>query len=772
MRRRREYWQFRPLRLISVAIFAFAFSGPVFAQALGPFFGIDEYEEEETERPQLLPDNFFDSVPRAALGDIAVEADNLVFDADANMVFATGNVQLSYDGYLATADRAEYDRSSGGLVLIGNAVVRDPDEVIYLGDRIRVTGDFRDAFVNALRMQTQDGALITADQAEYRDQMVALLDNGSYAPCGLCIDEKGNQIGWRVRATKIVLNREEKTLYLEQPTLELVGQPIATLPFYWLPDPTDPRSPGFRLPRTQFNENYGAAVYVPYFYPVGPDTDLWLTPMLMSRQGFLLDAELTHRFERGEAAVRAAGTYQLDRSAFVGEVGDRDWRGAIQVSGDFTPTDEWAAGWSYLAFSDPAFTGDYDLDGFDDINDVYVQHLSDATFFDARIQEFVQTGQATQAQQDRQGRTIPVLQFDHVLELDDDWGRILLSGDLIGVNRLMDHTQTRNGVPYVHGYAGNKFHGTVQAGWDNQFIVPGGVAVTPYLGLRADAASYDGGSALMPFATTLFSATPIAAIDVRFPLIGTDGVSTYLFEPIAQLVYRGNTNSLPGITNDNAQGFVFEDSNLFSFNRFSGSDRQETGLRANIGGQFVANFADGSWLRLIGGQSYHLAGVNAFSVFDHEQVGNGSGLSNTNSYIVAGAAAGFGPMLQVGGKIEIDPATATVARGLAEAELDIHRFTLETNYIYRARQPTRGDKSDTHLVAAEVGVPFADYWTATAGVKYNFVANNWTSLSTSVHYDDEFLRYGASYEAKQNLNTSQIEHFFGVDFLLSTAEDQ
>ena len=73
---------------------------------------------------------------------------------------------------------------------------------------------------------------------------------------------------------------------------------------------------------------------------------------------------------------------------------------------------------------------------------------------------------------------------------------------------------------------------------------------------------------------------------MRWPLIAFNNGNSHLFEPIAQLVYRGGTETLPGITNDNAQSFVLDDTNIFSYNRFSGTDRQEAnGLRVNIGGR-------------------------------------------------------------------------------------------------------------------------------------------------------------------------------------------
>lgn len=761
---------FTRLYMASVAV-VLALSSPGFGQALGPLFGIDDQEDTHPARIQLLPDDFFSNFPTSQADNIAVEADTLLFDADANQVTARGDVQVSYNGYLASADRIIYDRETGDLTLVGNAVVRDPEQVVYTGNRIEISGDFKRAYVAALEMQTPNGALITAEEVDFRAEVETILINGGYAPCGFCIDSKGRKIGWSVSSTKLVQNDEEKTLYLERPQLELLGMPVASIPYITLYDIKNRRAEGFRTPQYDEGDVFGYRLGLPYFKPLGEYTDLWLTPMLMSTQYFMLDSELIHRFSTGYTSLRAAGLYQFDRSVVAGEVGDRDWRGAIQTSGQFIPIENWTAGWSYLAFTDPAFIGNYALVGFDSTDDVYAQHLSSNTFFDARLQEFRILGNVTQATQQKHGRTLPLVQFNQTHELDNDWGQIAIDGRLIGVNRELDATGSINGVPYTYGYEGNKFHGTLEALWSKQLIVPGGLVITPYLGARLDAASYDGGSPLNSTASTLFSATPIAALDVRFPILGIDGNSTHLLEPIAQLVYRGSSTTLPGITNDNAHGFIFEDSNLFSFNRFSGTDRQETGLRANIGGQYMANFEDGSWLRLIGGQSYHLAGVNSFSIFDHGQVGNLSGLENASSHLVGGGQMSFGPGVDLGAKVEYDPATNTIIRGAVAVEAAVYDFTLSSDYFYLAAKPARGWLTDTHTLKAALGYTFEDYWTISTSLNWNLVQNNWTSASLGLNYDDKYLAYGAKYTATQNISTSNIEHAFTVSYALRGLTD-
>ena len=101
------------------------------------------------------------------------------------------------------------------------------------------------------------------------------------------------------------------------------------------------------------------------------------------------------------------------------------------------------------------------------------------------------------------------------------------------------------------------------------------------------------------------------------------------------------------------------------YNRFSGIDRQETGLRANVGVHYAGNFADGSWIDAIAGQSFHLLGVNALGVPDAAQIGTSTGLGSTASYIVASVRGGFSNGVNLGGKIQVDPAGPRVTRAAA-----------------------------------------------------------------------------------------------------------
>lgn len=323
-----------------------------------------------------------------------------------------------------------------------------------------------------------------------------MLTDASYSPCGCssCIDQKGNCIGWKVKAAKLVQNNETKVVDLEQPSLEVLGVPVAWLPWLWLPDPTSKRSTGFQLPSVDYKAELGGRLRVPYFIGIGEDTDILLAPQLMTRQGFLMAASWQQCFDYGSFSIEASGLYQLDPGAFAGSVGDRDWRGAVESYGHFQVTPDWSVGWNYTTFTDAAYLGDYDFNNAGRVvNEVYATHLSDDFFVDVRMQEFKLLGNVSDATQNQQALAIPNARSSNHFDLGPN-GQIRLDGSFLGVMRGENSYATYGTVPYIFGYEGQKFHGTAEASWQYQYVLPGGVVATPYLGIRGDVANYDDGT--------------------------------------------------------------------------------------------------------------------------------------------------------------------------------------------------------------------------------------------------------------------------------------
>ena len=130
----------------------------------------------------------------------------------------------------------------------------------------------------------------------------------------------------------------------------------------------------------------------------------------------------------------------------------------------------------------------------------------------------------------------------------------------------------------------------------------------------------------------LFRVMPAVGVEYRFPFIGSIGTSgQQILEPIAQVIARPNETRIGRLPNEDAQSLVFDDTSLFDWDKFSGYDRVEGGVRANIGVQYTVTGADDFYANVLFGQSYQLAGRNSFRQPDLANVGLDSGLDTRAS---------------------------------------------------------------------------------------------------------------------------------------------
>src|SRR6185295_14120446 len=158
-----------------------------------------------------------------------------------------------------------------------------------------------------------------------------------------------------------------------------------------------------------------------------------------------------------------------------------------------------------------------------------------------------------------------------------------------------------------------------------------------FASLRGDAFGLDpqdpAPDALTPDASA-FRGMPSVGVEWSLPVMAIMGSSTQVFEPMAQLIVRPDETLAGQLPNEDAQSLVFDDSDLFSRDKFSGYDRIEGGTRLNAGLHYVGTFGNGASVDGLFGQSYHLAGENPFAQPDIADTGNFSGLeTDISDYI-------------------------------------------------------------------------------------------------------------------------------------------
>jgi LPS-assembly protein len=563
-----------------------------------------------------------------------VEADQVVYDNDADTVTALGRVQIYYKGNVLAARKVIYRRADKRMTAEGDVRLVDKDGNVMTSPKLDVTEGFAEGFVESMRVETIDRSRFAAESATRSGGDVTVFEKGVYSACQTCVNEPAKPPFWQIKSAKIIHKQKEKTVYYEDARLEMLGVPVAWVPFFQHPDPSETHKTGFLMPRVINSSKLGLGVQVPFFWAPTSDWDATLAPVALSRQGVLVDLEVRHAFEAGTVTVRAFGISQADPSAFKYTSGDRDRRGALTSTAKFTINDNWKWGWDATVVSDRRFLKDYHISPFTSdrsISTVFLTGEGLRNYFDARLYRFsvfnddlgydkygnrLLFGSGTELQS-KQPVTHPVVDYDVVGEHPVAGGEISAHLNLTSLTRDKSDIDTYG---RVLGIAGTFTRVSGMVGWRRQVIDDLGQVWTPFTSLRGDI-FYDKSAdpALVGFVHdgTMARITPTIGLDYRYPFVAGSSFGTHTFAPIAQIVARPNEQWMGKLPNEDAQSVVFDDTTLFRPDKFSGWDRAEGGTRLNVGGQYTFHAPSGGSVSALFGRSYLLAGANSFGYPDY-----------------------------------------------------------------------------------------------------------------------------------------------------------
>lgn len=726
----------------------------------------------------------------SARGDkqMMVQATEVQYDHVNERVNAVGNVQIYYDGSTIEADKVIYNQKTKRLRAEGNVRLTEVNGNITYGDILELNDDYRDGFVDSLRLETPDATRFAAARVDRSEGRYSVLQSGVYTACEACKNDPTKPPLWQVKGARIIHDEQEKMIYFEQAQLEFFGKPVAYFPYFSAPDPTVKRKSGFLMPSFGSDSKLGITAEIPYFWALAPNYDLTLTPTITTKQGPLLQAEFRHRLMNGAYAIRAAGIRQLDKDEFIHTNGDptpgyRDWRGAVESNGQFALNQKWVWGWDALLISDKTFYQDYRLKSFtnnasdpfqngqmEGVSQLYLTGRGNRSYFDARAIHYY--GFSEFDDQKQLPVVHPVIDYNYIV------GQPVLGGELgFKFNLTSLSRQTASFDPIttfaedndacglstadpavkntknclLRGAPGSYTRFSAQADWRKSIIDPFGQIFTPFFSLRADVASVNltnqpGVSNFIETSdSALFRGMPVAGLEYRYPFVNVQSWGTNTIEPIAQIIARPNETQIGKLPNEDAQSFVFDDGNLFRVDKFSGWDRVEGGGRANYGIQYTAQFNQGGYLNALFGQSYQLFGENSFAAGDATNTGLNSGLDTRASDYVARIAYQPDRIFTFTTRYRFGEENFDVKRFELEGKANFDRLSLQALYGNYAAQPELGFLTRREGILGGVSYKMTQNWAMIAAARYDLDADKFDQTRLGVGYVDDCLILALNY---------------------------
>lgn len=664
----------------------------------------------------------------AGESEVGFAADTLAYDSDADILTASGSVQMVREGYRLRADTVTWNRATGAVVATGNVSVTDPEGSVAHGDQIEVTDTLKEGVVQNLLLVLADGGRIGARSGSLSNGIYSL-DRASYSPCPV-EDAKGcpKEPSWVIKAVRVRYDPQRQRVSYRDATLEMFGVPIAVLPTF--SHPVGERAgTGLLVPDIRFNGVNGIELATPYYVRIAPNRDLTVTPHVFTQEAPML--ELAFRSLNGRGAYQLGGYVTSSRqsgSNVSGSASDRQLRGYVDGSGTFRFSPEWSLSSSFRVASDRTFLRRYNISRDDRLRStVNLEHIDADSYLSIAGWAF-----QTLRLNDPQGQmpiALPVI--DYRLRLQDPLlgGGIQLQANSLAITRSAGQDTQR---------------AFASAQWQLRRLTGMGQELTFTAYARGDVYhSSDNALTTVPayagdsgWQTRGIAA---AAAEMRWPFIGAFMGGTQRITPRLQVVASPRIANL-SLPNEDSRSVDLDEGNLFALNRFPGYDRFEDTTRITYGVEYALNLEHFS-LESVVGQSYRISRRPTL-------LPDGTGLSERLSDIVGRTTVRYRNFISLTHRFRLDKDNLAVRRNEVDATVGSRRTYVMASYLRLDRNVTAQleDLADREEVRLGARVAFARYWSVFGSTVIDLTGKREDPGSATDGFEPVRHRVGIAYQ--------------------------
>ena len=664
--------------------------------------------------------------------DMASLQADIVTVTGESLLRASGGVELRYRGQILRAAGLRYDRTTETLELDGPITVTDAEGNLITAEAATLSADLTEGLMTSARIVLDRRMQIAARQIWRSEGRYIQLTDSVASSCEVCAISPTPL--WEIRARRVIHDQVERQLWFDGAQLRFVGIPVAYIPQLRMPDPTLDRATGFLSPRLRTTSELGTGLKLPYFITLGPSRDLTVTPYLSTQSAQTL--ELTYRQAFTTGTVEISGATSRDR-ILPGED-----RGYLEAKGSFALPDGFALNFSGLVVSDPAYLVDYGISDTDRLESrIEATRTRRNEYISGRFSAFRSirdTGDGIES-----NATLPTLVGDFT------WHRRFSGGPLGGEAgmRFQTHSHYRSSDDPQDADDDGIADGrdlsrmSLRLDWRRNWIIGPGLVGTlmgegsaDIYSIRQDA-EYEG---------TISRLHGAVAAELRWPWVGStaDGAS-HVIEPVVQLELAPSDNA--DIPNEDSALVEFDEGNLFSLGRFSGSDAREEGKRVNVGL---------SWTRFDpAGWSLAFAAGRVFRTADEGQFSAASGLDGATSDWLLASQVSFPEGLSATGRLLVDDVDG-VSKAELRLDMDRSAFDLSTSYVWVQADAAENRLSDTQEVFLDGSHSLGRNWTGRISGRYDMEADRLNRGDLGLEFRNECLRVDLSLSRRFTTSTS------------------
>ncbi len=649
------------------------------------------------------------ALPRqSADAPVTLSADAMAMDEPNNIVIARGNVEVLQGESILTADQITYYANKDLVVAEGNVSMLQPTGDVYFADKAELKDGMKQAVIHDFKARFSDNSVLVAQKAVRVSSAVTTLKKAAYTPCNLC---KNVAPFWEMDANSAIVDDVNERVTYRDAHMEMFGYPMFYTPYLSHPTPTAAGKSGFLTPSYNSTPYFGAVAKVPYYWRIGEDKDVVLTPWFTTTEGPLLHWNYHQLTNNGNYHVEGSITNPKARDNEGNTTSGQELRGHIFAQGDEEIGEHTHLGFDIERASDDTYLRRYGFGGDQALfSRAYVEQAQGRNF--ALAQGVSIQGMRSADSQRTTPLVLPILQGYYETPADAYGIKYHVSGDAQMLAREEGADQRRI---------------SITPGASLPFVTENGQLLTATVNLRGDL--YDANDVPINGGTSVDGTTarflPQAALEWRYPLINTFKEASWLVEPVMLGVLQPNGGNSEKISNEDSKLIELTDTNLFSIDRMPGLDLYDSGSRVAYGMRSQYYAQNGVVFDGLLGQNYDFNSDTPYP--------NSTAPGQEFSDYIGRVASTYAPVT-FSYRFALDKDNGTLNRSEIGFGFSKPWFSFDGSY--------RTIKNNNYLNDSREGIfsatlPLSDAWSIYGGARRDFEINQMVTANGGVIYKNE-----------------------------------
>ena len=668
-------------------------------------------------------------------------SDNISYNKLSRYLIATGNVKVIYGKTSLYASEIRYDENFNKILVIGKFTIQEGENIITSSNDALIDVELKNGLIKGARGIINNKLQFSAQKFKKVNENISIFNTVVASTCKIC--PKNPIAFWQIRANKIIHNKKKQKIYFQNAKLDLLGLPILYLPVLSIPEPGISRASGVLVPKFSTSDKIAFSTKLPYYIALGQHKDVTITPYVMSKNNFIIETEYRQHLKNGYFELNNAFSPR-------DSLNQKKLNGFIKGKGSFYLKNNYISNYSLDLANTVNFNKDekpfknkynYAKLGDDRLeNKLDITKTTSNSFFmlgssftqSFRYKDF--DGDGLKEEDPNVPIILPELYFKKNIKGNEIGENYSLSFQSVNLTQLSTGQYSRIG-------------GKLE--WKRNWITNNGLDIHALTLLNTN--SY--------FIKNRFykNAMPTGMFELHYPIKKTTKKASHLLEPITQLIFSPNKligyKNIDQNTSDSTTA-EFEETNLFSTNRFPGFDDIESGIRANIGVKYLIYEPNGWEFTSTTGRVFRLQNLNQFDT------SKSTGLNKLNSDYVSSFSIKSPQNFIFSTRVLIDDSLITSKN---ETQIQFHskKYSSSIGYVWLDKHSILNIDNIQHEMKISADYIINNNWKFGANWRQNLETDSAKRGNFKFVYENDCAKVNISLGLKYNENDI-VNRSFGM----------